>query len=67
MQLPSTRAVLAAAIVLYIGATEAAIMLLPISPGIAHVLEIIVGVLIAKFSTVYDWYFGSSKPQAAGE
>ena len=67
MQLPTPRAILAAAIVLLVAATEAAILYLHILDGVRDLLQVIVGVLIAKFGTVYDYYFGSSKPEAAGE
>jgi hypothetical protein len=58
------RAFLACSIVFYVGATEAAILALHIPDGVRDILQVIVGVLIAKFGTVYDYYFGSSKAEA---
>ena len=55
------RAMLAFAIVFYVGATEVAILAMHIPDGVRDILQVIVGVLIAKFGTVYDYYFGSSK------
>jgi hypothetical protein len=64
MPVLSPRAMLACAIVLLVAATEAAIFALPTPEPVHDVLQIIVGVLIAKFGTVYDYYFGASKPPA---
>jgi hypothetical protein len=61
------RAFLAIAIVLLVAATEAAILYLRISSIARDILQVIVGVLIAKFGTVYDYYFGSAKPAVVGE
>jgi hypothetical protein len=67
--MPTTRSLLAAAIVALIAATEAALFLTATPPPIRDILQVIVGVLIAKFGTVYDYYFGSAKPEfgPAGE
>ena len=61
---PPTRAALAAAIVLLVAATEGAVFLVAPPPPARDILQIVVGVLIAKFGTVYDYYFGSAKPPA---
>lgn len=58
---PKTTSLLALAIVALVAATEAAIFIVPLPATAAAVLQVIVGVLIGKFGTVYDFYFGSSK------
>ena len=55
------RAMLACAIVLLVIGTEAALFVLKVPDGVRDVLQIIVGTLIAKFGTVYDYYFGAAK------
>ena len=64
--MPATRSLLAAAIVALIAATEAALFLATVPQPIRDILQVIVGVLIAKFGTVYDYYFGSSKTDGEG-
>ena len=61
IQMLTPRALLAAAIVLLVAGTELAIFAVTIPPPVRDILQVIVGVLIAKFGTVYDFYFGSSK------
>ena len=58
----TARAILACAIVVLVASTEAAILWLRIADGVRDILQVIVGVLIAKFGTVYDYYFGAAKP-----
>ena len=55
------RAILAAAIVLLVAGTEGAVLLLAVPQPARDIVQVIVGVLIAKFGTVYDFYFGSAK------
>jgi uncharacterized membrane protein len=62
MTLFDTRAGLAVAAVLLLGATLAALFGLPIRAAVHDILNVVVGVVIAKFGTVYDYYFGSAKP-----
>ncbi len=64
--MPATRSLLAAAIVALIAATEAALFLTPTPAPVRDILQVIVGVLIAKFGTVYDYYFGSAKLEEKG-
>ncbi|MHB8285347.1 MAG: hypothetical protein ACYDD1_11790 [Caulobacteraceae bacterium] len=64
--MPATRTLLAAAIVALIAATEAALLFTPVPTPVRDILQVVVGVLIAKFGTVYDYYFGSSKPEGEG-
>ena len=64
MSILCPRALLAAAIVLLVALTEAACLFLPIPAGVRDILQVIVGVLIGKFGTVYDYYFGAAKAGA---
>jgi hypothetical protein len=66
MKLITPRAFLALAIVLLVALTEWAILALRINGDVRDILQVIVGVLIAKFGTVYDYYFGSAKPVEGG-
>ena len=61
--MPAVRSLLAAAIVLLIGATEAALFILAVPQPVRDILQVVVGVLIAKFGTVYDYYFGAAKAE----
>ncbi len=67
--MPATRSLLAAAIVALIAATEAALFVAAVPAPVRDILQVVVGVLIAKFGTVYDYYFGSAKldGEPAGE
>ena len=58
---PKTQTLLAFAIVLLVAGTEGAIFALKVPDPARDILQVIVGVLIAKFGTVYDFYFGASK------
>jgi uncharacterized membrane protein len=60
----SPRAFLACAIVVMVAGTEMALFSLPVPQPIRDILQVIVGILISKFGTVYDYYFGSSKAEA---
>ena len=57
----TTHTALAAAIVLLVAATDAALFVLPAPLPMRDIVNVVVGVIIAKFGTVYDYYFGSSK------
>lgn len=61
--MPATRSLLAAAIVALVAATEAALFLTTAPQPIRDILQVIVGVLIAKFGTVCDDDFGSAKTE----
>ena len=65
MSVFTPRALLAAAIVILVATTEGVILVIKIPDGVRDILQVIVGVLIGKFGTVYDYYFGAAK--AAGE
>jgi hypothetical protein len=58
---PKTTTMLALAIVLLIAGTEVAVFKVTMPQSAQAILQVIVGVLIAKFGTVYDFYFGGSK------
>jgi uncharacterized membrane protein len=60
------RTLLAAAIVALIAATEAALFFTPVPQPVRDILQVVVGVLIAKFGTVYDFYFGSAQTEGEG-
>ena len=55
---------LALAVVLLVAASEAALFAGLAPPGLRDIINVVVGVVIAKFGTVYDYYFGSAKPAA---
>ena len=57
----TTHTALAAAIVLLVAATEAALLTVGAPDRVRDIVNVVVGVIIAKFGTVYDYYFGSSK------
>ena len=59
-----TRTVLALTIVGLVAATEAALFAFAVPQPVRDILQVVVGVLIAKFGTVYDYYFGSAKEPA---
>ena len=55
---------LALAVVTLVAASEAALFAGLVPPATRDLVNDEVGVVIAKFGTVYDYYFGSSKPPA---
>ncbi len=57
----TTHTALAVAIVLLVAATEAALLTVGAPDRVRDIVNVVVGVIIAKFGTVYDYYFGSSK------
>lgn len=59
-----TRTILALIIVVLVAATEAALFVLATPQPVRDILQVIVGVLIARFGTVYDYYFGAAKEPA---
>ena len=61
--MPQTRTILAMAIVILVAATEAALFRLGVPTPVRDILQVIVGVLIAKLGTVYDYYFGAAKDE----
>lgn len=62
MTLFTPRALLAAAVVALLAGVLACLFGLPIRTAVHDILNVVVGVVIAKFGTVYDYYFGSAKP-----
>ena len=58
----SPRAWLAIAVVTLVAASEAALFAGLATPAVRDIVNVVVGVVIAKFGTVYDYYFGSAKP-----
>ena len=58
------RAALAVAVVALVAASEAALFAGLAPPAARDLVNVLVGVVIAKFGTVYDYYFGSAKPPA---
>ncbi len=58
------RAWLSIAVVLLVAASEAALFAGLGAPAERDIVNVVVGVVIAKFGTVYDYYFGSAKPPA---
>ena len=58
----TTHTALAIAIVALTAATEAALFGFGAPERVRDIVNVVVGVVIAKFGTVYDYYFGSSKP-----
>ena len=60
----SPRAWLALAAVALVAASEAALFAGFAPPAARDLLNVVIGVVIAKFGTVYDYYFGSAKPSA---
>jgi hypothetical protein len=56
------RAWLALAVVALVAASEAALFAGLAPPAARDLVNVLVGVVIAKFGTVYDYYFGSAKP-----
>ena len=60
------RAWLAAAVIALVAASEAALFAGLGAPAMRDIVNVLVGVVIAKFGTVYDYYFGSAKPPAEG-
>lgn len=63
----NTRAVLAAAVVVLLAAILACLFSLTIRSPVHDIVNVVVGVVIAKFGTVYDFYFGSAKGPGEGE
>ncbi len=55
---------LALAVVALVAASEAALFAGLATPAVRDIVNVVVGVVIAKFGTVYDYYFGSAKPPA---
>ena len=60
----SPRAGLAIAVVALVAASEVALFAGLATPAVRDIVNVVVGVVIAKFGTVYDYYFGSAKPPA---
>ena len=60
-----SRGWLALAVVLLLAASEAALFANLAPSAVRDILNVLVGVVIAKFGTVYDYYFGSAKPPPA--
>ena len=60
--LMSPRGWLALAVVALTAASEAALFAGLAPPAARDLVNVLVGVVIAKFGTVYDYYFGSAKP-----
>ena len=60
----TSRAGLALAVVLLVSGSEAALFAGLVPPSARDLVNVVVGVVIAKFGTVYDYYFGSAKPPA---
>ena len=58
------RAWLSLAVVMLVAASEAALFAGLATPAVRDIVNVVVGVVIAKFGTVYDYYFGSAKPPA---
>ena len=58
------RAWLSIAVVLLVAASEAALFAGLGAPAVRDIVNVVVGVVIAKFGTVYDYYFGSAKTPA---
>ena len=58
------RAWLAACVIALVAASEAALFAGLARSEVRDIVNVIVGVVIAKFGTVYDYYFGSAKPPA---
>ena len=58
------RAWLAVAAVVLLAASEAALFAGLAPPQVRDLLNVVIGVVIAKFGTVYDYYFGAAKPPA---
>ena len=58
------RAWLALAAVALLAASEAALFAGLAPAAVRDLLNVVVGVVIAKFGTVYDYYFGAAKPPA---
>jgi hypothetical protein len=56
---------LALAVVVLLAASEAALFAGLAQSAVRDILNVLVGVVIAKFGTVYDYYFGSAKPPPA--
>lgn len=58
------RAWLAACVIVLVAGSEVALFAGLARSEVRDIVNVIVGVVIAKFGTVYDYYFGSAKPPA---